>query len=268
MAKIRLDITLVDRGLVESRSLAQKMVMAGQVKVNGATALKASDPVAPTDEITLELGPKFVSRGGEKLEAALFAFSLQDLTGFVCADLGSSTGGFTDCLLQHGAARVYAVDAGQGILHWKLRNDPRVVVLEKTNARNLAALPEKADLVTVDVSFISTTVILPVIWKLMKLLSGQAVILVKPQFEAGREEAARGRGVIRDPAIHRDVLSRVVQAAVDQGFSIRGLIASPLLGPKGNREFLLHLKNLGPGIENSETLIRETVKTGEKGSGN
>ncbi len=158
---------MVERGLAESRSLAQKLVMAGQVSVNNQTALKASDMVSSGDEIVVDLGPKYVSRGGEKLEAALEAFNLIDLSGYVCADLGASTGGFTDCLLQHGAGRVYAVDVGQGILHWKLRNDPRVVVMEKTNARNLTGLPEKMDLVTVDVSFISVRTILPVMVNLL-----------------------------------------------------------------------------------------------------
>jgi 23S rRNA (cytidine1920-2'-O)/16S rRNA (cytidine1409-2'-O)-methyltransferase len=245
MPKSRLDLEIVERGLAESRSLAQKLVMAGQVLVNGQLAMKASDPVTSGDEIVIDLGPKYVSRGGEKLEAAVERFNLTDLSGFVCADLGASTGGFTDCLLQHGAARVYAVDVGQGILHWKLRNDHRVVVMEKTNARNLNGLPEKTDLITVDVSFISVKTILPVMVNLLKEGSGKAIILVKPQFEAGREAAAKGKGVIRDAEIHRQVLKNVVESARNTGFSIQGLIPSPLLGPKGNREFLLYIWNYG-----------------------
>jgi 23S rRNA (cytidine1920-2'-O)/16S rRNA (cytidine1409-2'-O)-methyltransferase len=147
MEKIRLDNLMAEKGMVESRSLAQKLIMAGQVKVNGNLALKPSDTVSTIDEITIDFGPRYVSRGGDKLEAALHAFSQPNLAGKICADLGASTGGFTDCMLQHGAIKVYAVDVGQGILHWRLRNDPRVVVLEKCNARNLTSLPEKIDLI-------------------------------------------------------------------------------------------------------------------------
>lgn len=259
---------MVERGLAESRSLAQKLVMAGQVRVNGSPALKASDPVTEEDAIVVDLGPKYVSRGGEKLEAALQEFPASDPGGKICADLGASTGGFSDCLLQHGAQKVYAVDVGQGILHWKLRNDPRVIVLEKTNARYLEGLPEKMDLVTVDVSFISTVVILPVVQKILKPASGCAVILVKPQFEAGRQAAARGRGVIRDPEIHCEVLQKVIAAAGQNGFSAQGLIPSPILGPKGNREFLLFLQNFGePAIGEADLIrgvLQGSVKSGEK----
>jgi len=251
---------MVERGLAESRSLAQKLVMAGQVNVNGQTALKASDPVSSGDEILIDLGPKYVSRGGEKLEAALEAFNLGDLSGFVCADLGASTGGFTDCLLQHGAVRVYAVDVGQGILHWKLRNDPRVVVMEKTNARNLNGFPEKMDLLSVDVSFISIKTILPVMNTLLKNGSGKVIVLVKPQFEAGREAAAKGKGVIRDAEIHRQVLASVIESARGIGFSIQGLIPSPLLGPKGNREFLLFLWNFSSDQADDADLIAKAVE--------
>jgi 23S rRNA (cytidine1920-2'-O)/16S rRNA (cytidine1409-2'-O)-methyltransferase len=260
MVKSRLDLEMVERGQAESRSLAQKLVMAGQVTVNGQLALKASDLVTSGDEIAIDFGPKYVSRGGEKLEAALDAFNLNDLSGFVCADLGASTGGFTDCLLQHGAARVYAVDVGQGILHWKLRNDPRVVVMEKTNARNLMGLPEKVDLVTVDVSFISIKAILPVMNNLLKKSSGKAIILVKPQFEAGREAAAKGKGVIRDGEIHRQVLESVLESARGMSFFVQGLIASPLLGPKGNREFLLYISNYGSGQAADVDLIARALE--------
>jgi 23S rRNA (cytidine1920-2'-O)/16S rRNA (cytidine1409-2'-O)-methyltransferase len=208
----------------------------------------------------IDLGPKYVSRGGEKLEAALEVFNLVDLSGFVCADLGASTGGFTDCLLQHGAVRVYAVDVGQGILHWKLRNDPRVVVMEKTNARNLNGFPEKMDLISVDVSFISIKTILPVMNTLLKNGSGKVFVLVKPQFEAGREAAARGKGGIRDEEIHRQVLASVIDSARGTGFSIQGLIPSPLLGPKGNREFLLFLWNFSSDKADDADLIAKAVE--------
>ena len=259
MEKIRLDILMAEKGLTESRSLAQKLVMAGQVKVNGKLAQKPSDIVSILDEIIVEYGPRYVSRGGEKLESALDAFSLLNLTDKVCADLGASTGGFTDCMLQHGAVKVYAVDVGNGILHWQLRNDPRVVVMEKCNARNLAELPEKIDLVTVDLSFISSLVLLPVFRRILVGDNGKVILLVKPQFEAGREEAARGKGVIRDPKIHRQVLEKVMTSARDEGFSILGLIASPLLGPKGNREFLLFLGVAGVGRVDFDVLIHAAL---------
>jgi 23S rRNA (cytidine1920-2'-O)/16S rRNA (cytidine1409-2'-O)-methyltransferase len=263
MEKVRLDILLAEKGLVESRSLAQKLVMAGQVKVNGKLALKPSDTVSILDEITIDYGPRYVSRGGEKLEAALNAFSMLNLTEKVCADLGASTGGFTDCMLQHGAVKVYTVDVGQGILHWKLRNDPRVVVMEKCNARNLTELPEKIDLVTADLSFISSLVLLPVFHRLLDGVEGKVILLVKPQFEAGREAAARGKGVIRDPKIHRQVLEKVIISARGEGFSILGLIASPLLGPKGNREFLLFLGVSGVGRADFDVLVHDALVRAE-----
>ncbi|MEW5938208.1 MAG: TlyA family RNA methyltransferase, partial [Chloroflexota bacterium] len=162
MPKTRLDLLLTERGLAESRTKAQALIMAGQVRVDGQTALKAGAQVSSDSALEVESGPRFVSRGGEKLEAALEAFSL-DVRGLVCADVGASTGGFTDCLLQRGAAKVYAIDVGKGILHWKLRNDPRVVVMEETNARFVESLPERVDLVTIDASFISLKVLLPVV---------------------------------------------------------------------------------------------------------
>jgi 23S rRNA (cytidine1920-2'-O)/16S rRNA (cytidine1409-2'-O)-methyltransferase len=262
--KSRLDIRIVELELAESRTLAQRLVMAGQVRVNGNPALKASDLVGEEDMITIDYGPRYVSRGGEKLEAALDAFFLTELNGIVCADLGVSTGGFTDCLLQHGAGKVYAVDVGHGILHWKLRNDSRVIVMEGTNARNLVAFPEPVDLVTVDVSFISTSVIFPVIHNLLRPDSGKAVILIKPQFEAGKEEAARGKGVIRDPKIHGQVLQKVVHAAGADGFKVQGLIASPLLGPKGNREFLLLIGMGGNVIPDVNELIESALQGDDK----
>ena len=252
MPKIRLDVLLVERGLAESRTKAQAMIMAGQVRVGGQVALKPATAVSPDSVLTVDSGPRFVSRGGEKLEAALEAFSI-DVTGLTCADVGASTGGFTDCLLQRGAARVYAIDVGKGILHWKLRNDRRVVVMEQTNARFVESLPEPVSLVTVDASFISLKILLPVIkqWTPLRLppfsqkMGGRQeegiIALIKPQFEAGRKDVARGDGVIRDPEIHRQVLLDVLSFAQYEGFQPRGLIRSPLLGPKGNTEFLVWL---------------------------
>jgi len=256
MPKIRLDLLLVERGLAESRAKAQAIIMAGQVRVNGQMVDRVSAGVAPDVELALESGPRFVSRGGDKLLPALQAFAL-DPAGRVCADVGASTGGFTDCLLQHGATKVYAIDVGKGILHWKLRNDPRVVVMEETNARHVESLPEPVQLVTCDASFISLKILLPVIkgWLLPSPRSGRVpeavrrvdgpgvdvVALIKPQFEAGRKDVARGDGVVRDPLIHRRVLEEVLSFAQTEGFAARGLLRSPLLGPKGNREFLAWL---------------------------
>jgi 23S rRNA (cytidine1920-2'-O)/16S rRNA (cytidine1409-2'-O)-methyltransferase len=248
MPKVRLDVLLVERGLAESRAKAQAMIMAGQVRVADQVTLKPATAVSTDSIVTVDSGPRFVSRGGEKLEAALEAFHI-DVTGWVCADVGASTGGFTDCLLQRGAAKVYAIDVGKGILHWKLRNDPRVVVTEDTNARYIESLPELVSLVTVDASFISLKILLPVVkkWILSSPLSpphlgeGNVVALIKPQFEAGKKDVARGDGVIRDPEIHRQVLLDILSFAQEEGFQIRGLIKSPLLGPKGNAEFLVWL---------------------------
>lgn len=250
--KIRLDVLLVERGLAESRAKAQALIMAGQVRVADQVALKPATAVPANAVLTVDSGPRFVSRGGEKLEGALAAFAI-DVTGQVCADVGASTGGFTDCLLQHGAAKVYAIDVGKGILHWKLRNDPRVVVMEETNARFVETLPEPVSLVTVDASFISLKILLPVVKKWLFPLSSLVneekmkeerrgiIALIKPQFEAGRKDVARGDGVIRDPEIHRQVLLDVLSFAQKEEFQIRGLIKSPLLGPKGNIEFLVWL---------------------------
>ena len=245
MPKTRLDVLLVERGLVESRSLAQRLVMAGQVRVDGEVALKPSTRISSAARLTVDQGPPFVSRGGEKLAAALRAFSLE-VGGLVCADVGASTGGFTDCLLQNGAALVYAIDVGKGILHWKLRQDPRVVVMENTNARHVARLPEPVGLATIDASFISLKILLPVVkgWFAGSESDngGDVIALIKPQFEAGRAEASRGGGVIRDPEVHRQVLLETLDFAEEQGFGLRGLLRSPLLGPKGNVEFLAWLR--------------------------
>ena len=251
MAKTRIDLLLVERGLVESRSLAGRLVMAGQVRADGQVVPKPSTTVSPEAKLEIDLGPPFVSRGGEKLQAALQAFSLEP-AGRVCADVGASTGGFTDCLLQNGASKVYAIDVGQGILHWKLRQDPRVVVMEGCNARYLANLPEPVRLVTIDASFISLKILLPVVKKWFEPVSadpspkpagGPIIALIKPQFEAGRRLVSRGDGVIRDPEVHRQVLLEVLTFAQAEGLGLRGLVRSPLLGPKGNAEFLAWLEH-------------------------
>jgi 23S rRNA (cytidine1920-2'-O)/16S rRNA (cytidine1409-2'-O)-methyltransferase len=258
MAKVRLDVLLVERGLAESRAKAQAMIMAGQVRVAGQVTLKAASAVPADSVLTVDSGPRFVSRGGEKLAAALETFDI-DVTGFVCADVGASTGGFTDCLLQRGAAKVYAIDVGKGILHWKLRNDPRIVVMEQTNARFVESLPEPVSLVTVDASFISLKILIPVIkkWNFAgrkrKEERGGIIALIKPQFEAGKKDVSRGDGVIRDPEIHKQVLLDILGFAQKEEFQIRGLIKSPLLGPKGNAEFLVWL-NESPAKEDSEEL--------------
>jgi 23S rRNA (cytidine1920-2'-O)/16S rRNA (cytidine1409-2'-O)-methyltransferase len=240
---IRLDQALVERGLCESRERAKRAILAGQVRVNNQTARKASDPVKPEDEISLDAPEKFVSRGGHKLEHALKHFQL-DVAGMIAIDLGASTGGFTDCLLQNGAAKVFAVDVGQGQLAWKLRKDRRVVVMEKTNARHLKLeqMPKSfspADLAVIDCSFISLRKILPTAFALLKS-KGKIVALVKPQFEAGKAEADKGRGVITDSAVHERVLKELENfVAPQKDLKWRGVTESPLLGPAGNKEFLV-----------------------------
>jgi len=273
MPKVRLDVLLVERGFAESRAKAQALIMAGQVRVAGQTTLKPATAVSADSVLTVDPGPRFVSRGGEKLEAALEAFRL-DVKGFVCADIGASTGGFTDCLLQRGAAKVYAIDVGKGILHWNLRNDPRVILMEETNARLVESLPEQVDLVTVDASFISLKALLPVAKKWTspsppsplpagegRRGEGGVIALIKPQFEAGKKDVSRGGGVIRDPEIHRQVLLDVLGFAREEGFCVRALIRSPLLGPKGNAEFLAWLDqaSAGEGGEEIPALVDDVV---------
>jgi 23S rRNA (cytidine1920-2'-O)/16S rRNA (cytidine1409-2'-O)-methyltransferase len=245
----RLDQALVERGLCESREKAKRAIMAGQVRINQRLARKPSDTVKPDEEITLASPEKFISRGGFKLEHALNHFQL-DVSGQTAIDTGASTGGFTDCLLQHGAARVYAVDVGQGQLAWKLRHDPRVVVMEKTNARTLtpAKFPPTfapVDLAVIDCSFISLRKILPPIVALLRPLA-KIVALIKPQFEAGKAEADRGAGVIRDPAVHERVLRELNQfVAARRDLRWLGVTESPVLGPAGNKEFLVLLESVG-----------------------
>jgi len=246
---IRLDQALVERGLCESRERAKRAILAGQVRVNSQTARKASDSVKAGDEISLDAPEKFVSRGGHKLEHALKHFHL-DVAGMTAIDLGASTGGFTDCLLQHGAVKVFAVDVGQGQLAWKLRKDKRVVVMEKTNARHLkpGQMPETfspADLAVIDCSFISLRKILPTAVALLKS-NGKIVALVKPQFEAGRAEADKGRGVITDSAVHERVLKELEDfVAAQNELNWRGVVESPLFGPAGNKEFLALIEKPG-----------------------
>jgi len=235
----RLDQALVERNLCDSRERAKRLVLAGQVRINGHPARKPSDNIKPADELTVDTPEKFVSRGGHKLEHALEHFQL-DVTGLTALDLGASTGGFTDCLLQRGAAKVFAVDVGQGQLAWKLRQDPRVVVMEKTNARHLRPenFPAPADLAVIDCSFISLKKILPPAMPLLKP-AGRIVALIKPQFEAGKAEVDKGRGVITDASIHERVLVELKEfVAAQTGLCWRGVVESPLLGPAGNKEFL------------------------------
>ncbi len=268
MAKKRIDVLMVERGLCPSRAVAQRLVMAGEVRVNGQLVLKASSTVPSNAAIEIEQPPPYVSRGGEKLAAALESFQIS-VQGKICADIGASTGGFTDCLLQHGAQRVYAIDVGKGILHWKIRQNTRVIVMEETNARHVEILPEAVDLITVDASFISLKILLPVLkaWynpeikaeatgrqdetptQMLKTQAGEnpktLIALIKPQFEAGRSEVARGDGVIRDTAIHRRVLQEILEFARSESFAIQGLMRSPLMGPKGNVEFLAWMEYPG-----------------------
>jgi 23S rRNA (cytidine1920-2'-O)/16S rRNA (cytidine1409-2'-O)-methyltransferase len=242
----RLDQAMVERGICESREQAKRAIMAGRVRLNGQVAHKGSQTVDETDRVELEAGEKYASRGGLKLEHALEHFKL-NVAGLAALDLGASTGGFTDCLLQHGATKVYAVDVGQGQLAWKLRRDPRVVVMEKTNARGLtaASFPKPftpVDFITIDCSFISLRKILPAAIALLAPL-GKIVALIKPQFEAGKAEADRGAGVIRDPGVHERILRELNEFVRGlPGVLWGGTVESPLLGPAGNKEFLTLLE--------------------------
>ncbi len=233
--RVRLDQLLVDRDLVESRSRAQALIIAGHVRVGTTTVMKAGELVAEQAEITVLSPPRFVSRGGEKLDHALEIFAL-DVAGRVCADFGASTGGFTDCLLQRGATRVYAIDVGYGQLNYRIRQDPRVMVMDRTNVRLVSELPERVSLVVIDVSFISLALVLPSAIAVSEP-TGQIVALIKPQFEAGKGAVGRG-GVVRDPETHRAVLQSVASTAASLGLRLDGLTASPLRGPAGNAEFL------------------------------
>ena len=236
MTKQRIDSLMVDRGVVESRARAQALVLAGEVAVDGKAIVKPGTLVDKEAVIAVAKPPLFVGRGGLKLDYALDQFRV-DVSSRVAADVGASTGGFTDCLLQRGASRVYAIDVGYGQLDYGLRRDPRVVVMERVNARYPISLPERVDLVTVDLSFISVEKVLPPVAGLLKD-GGTIVVLVKPQFEAGRKEVGKG-GVIREPAVHALVLGRFIAWMVGHGFRLKGLVASPVTGAAGNREFFV-----------------------------
>ncbi|WP_343208454.1 TlyA family RNA methyltransferase [Anaerolentibacter hominis] len=242
--KERLDVLLVKRGLAESREKAKAIIMSGNVLVKGQREDKAGSTFDENAEITIKgTVLKYVSRGGLKLEKAMEQFPIE-LAGKICMDVGSSTGGFTDCMLQNGAVKVYAVDVGTNQLAWKLRQDERVVSMEKTNVRYLTPdqIEEPVEFVSVDVSFISLTKVLAPVQALMSP-GAQMVCLIKPQFEAGREKVGK-KGVVRDESVHREVIIRVMDYAVEHGFTIRGLTYSPIRGPEGNIEYLLFLENV------------------------
>ncbi len=239
MAKKRLDTLLVERGLAESRAKAQALIMAGEVTVGGNAVTKSGTLVSEGIEITVKEPSPYVGRGGIKLAHALDAFNI-NVSGMVAADIGASTGGFTDCLLQRGARKVYAIDVGYGQLDYRLRQDKRVVVMERINARYPVSLPEKVDLATLDLSFISVTKVIPSVVNLLKE-NGDIFVLIKPQFEAKRGEVGKG-GIIKDPQMHARVLGRFIKWAVSQKLRLWGLAASPILGASGNKEFFLLLK--------------------------
>ncbi len=265
--RIRLDQLLVERGLAPTRSRAQALVLAGKVRVGAGDAarldLKSGDLVDGAADVTVAAGREYVSRGAHKLAAALDAFGIEP-RGLACADVGASTGGFTDVLLARGAARVYAIDVGYGQLADRLRRDARVVSMERVNARTLGqdTLPEPVDLAVIDVSFISLALVLAPVRSILRDGRGPIVALVKPQFEAGRADAKGG--VVRDPAVHARVLREVVAAAADFGLGTRAVVASPIRGPEGNREFLAHLQ-AGPSCAEIEDRIDEAVAAAWEG---
>jgi 23S rRNA (cytidine1920-2'-O)/16S rRNA (cytidine1409-2'-O)-methyltransferase len=260
MAKIRLDHLLVQRGLVESREKGQRLIMAGEVLVNDQVVDKPGQPVPADSVVRIKEPLPYVSRGGFKLAAALDRFPIP-IENAICADVGASTGGFTDCLLQRGAARVYAIDVGYGQLNWKLQTDPRVVIMDRTNARYVESMPEPIDVAVVDASFISLRLILPAVLKWMQTEANGAgahvVALIKPQFEAGRDKVGPG-GVVRDPAIHAEVLRTMWETVSAIGFSPIDLIRSPIEGPAGNIEFLAWLR---PGQHEPANSIDQLILT-------
>lgn len=257
MNRVRLDVLLRRRGLVSSRERAQRLIGAGQVLVDDRVADKASAQVEEDARIEIRHGLPYVSRGGYKLAKALDTFDI-DPAGWVVADVGASTGGFSDCLLQRGTKRVYAIDVGYGQLDWRLRNDSRVVVMERTNARYLERLPEAIDLVTIDVSFISLRLILPQAIEWLAA-GGQVIALIKPQFEAGPDRVGKG-GVVRDEDTRRAVLREVLSWALAHGWSLFGLTTSPIKGAKGNVEFLAWLGTDRPAILDLEQAINDVVE--------
>ena len=260
MKKVRLDQRVFELGFTESRERAKTTVMSGIVFVNGQRADKPGMPVDPDADIEVRgVALPFVSRGGFKLDKALKVFPI-DPAGKTCIDCGASTGGFTDVLLQHGAAKVYAVDVGYGQLAWQLRTDPRVVNLERMNARYLTReqIPEEIDFFSVDVSFISLKIILPAVRPLLKD-DGKAVCLIKPQFEAGREKVGK-KGVVRDKAVHEEVVQMICDFAVENGYSVQGLTFSPVKGPEGNIEYLVFLQKSDAPVNTAESTPHEIVE--------
>ncbi len=241
MAKKRLDVLLVERGLAETRERAQALISAGEVQVAGRVLDKPGAQVDAKIDVTIRAPLPYVSRGGYKLAGALDEFGVSP-AGCVCADIGASTGGFTDVLLQRGAARVYAIDVGYGQMAWKIRQDPRVMVMDRVNARYLDKLPELVDLVVIDVSFISLEHMLRVAQMLLKPKNGRIIALIKPQFEAGKGEVGRG-GIVRDSKVHRSVLEKIAHFAEQLDLVVEGLIRSPIQGTEGNTEFLIFLSN-------------------------
>jgi 23S rRNA (cytidine1920-2'-O)/16S rRNA (cytidine1409-2'-O)-methyltransferase len=252
---MRLDQLLVQRQLADSREKAQRLIMAGEVLVNDRVADKPGMPIAANAALRIKAQLPYVSRGGLKLAAALDRFPIP-IEHAVCADVGASTGGFTDCLLQRGAAKVYALDVGYGQLDWKLRSDPRVVVMDRTNARYVESLPEPIGLAVIDTSFISLRLILPAVLKWL-IAEAHIVALIKPQFEAGRDRVGKG-GVVRDPQVHADVVRSIVQAARELGCTPIDLIRSPIEGPAGNVEFLIWLR---PGVHVPARSTDELIQT-------
>ncbi len=247
--KIRLDARIFELGLTESREKAKAFIMAGQVYVNGMKAVKAGMTVGTEDKIEVRGTSEFVSRGGHKLKKAMSVFPI-DLEEKICMDIGASTGGFTDCMLQNGAKKVYSIDVGYGQLAWKLRSDPRVVNLERTNIRYVTneQVPDIIDFFSVDVSFISLCLVLPAAYTLLAD-GGSCVCLIKPQFEAGRDKVGK-KGVVRDKNVHAEVIKKIYDFALDMGFSVCGLDFSPIKGPEGNIEYLIYLKKgTGDSIE-------------------
>lgn len=257
--KVRLDVLLHESGLCESRERAKALIMAGQVYIDNVKYDKAGEQVLRTakPEIRGET-LKYVSRGGLKLEKAMKEFPI-DLNGSVAMDIGASTGGFTDCMLQNGAAKVFAVDVGYGQFAWKLRSDSRVVNMERTNIRYVTPedIGEELDFASIDVSFISLSLVLPVAYNLLKD-GGGVVALIKPQFEAGKGQVGK-KGVVRDAAIHKEVITKVVNISKELGFGVQGLSFSPVKGPEGNIEYLIYLIKNGDNMEIGEDLIEETV---------
>ncbi len=258
--KKRIDVLLFERGLAPSREKARTLIMAGRVYVNNQKFDKPGDTVSDDAEIEVRGSMlKYVSRGGLKLEKAMQLFPI-DLNGKICMDIGASTGGFTDCMLQNGAQRVYSVDVGYGQLAWQLRQDPRVVNLERTNARYLTReqVPEEIDFFSVDVSFISLRIILPAVRPLLRD-GGQAVCLIKPQFEAGREKVGK-KGVVRDRAVHEEVVETICRFALENGYSVLGLTFSPVKGPEGNIEYLVYLEKSDAPVHTADCTPHSVVE--------